>query len=232
MSNAIIIKDLSVHYNKICALSNIQLTVPDGDFLCILGPNGGGKSTLLKAILGLIKPTKGSISIYGSNPKETKTIVGYVPQNSTLEKNFPITVLEVVLTGLISQKNGYFINFNEDDRKQAENIMKKLKVHHLKDRQINQLSGGQLKRVLIARTLVMKPHLLLLDEPTTNLDSVSKKQILSLLREINKNATIILVTHDLEVVYNHRKNLIYLNKYLSNNKLPQLLHFHEGVYHA
>lgn len=228
MLKAIDTKNLSVYYGKTCALDSINLSVPAGDFLCILGPNGGGKSTLLKSLLGLIKPTKGTITLFGHSPDKNNTIVGYVPQTSTIEKNFPITVKNVILTGLLINKKGFFQRFNEQDHIFAEKVMKEINILDLQKRHIGQLSGGQLKRVLIARALIMKPQILLLDEPTANLDNKAKKQTLSLLKSLSKQVTIVLVTHDNEIIDYQTKDLAYLNTRLSYYKKPGLT----GGYYA
>lgn len=208
------IKNLYVYYNDYCALSNINLTVYDRDFIGIIGPNGGGKTTLLKAILGLIKPASGTISIFGKSPAESDVPVGYVPQFSTFEKDFPISVTQVVMMGMLPSRTKMFYRFSKEDYMEAEKIMKQVEIYDIRDRQIGSLSGGQLQRALIARALAVKPKFLLLDEPTASVDTNSKIHIYDLLRMLNEEITIIVITHDLGAVSSHIKTVGCLNREL------------------
>ncbi|MGI6777527.1 MAG: metal ABC transporter ATP-binding protein [Acetivibrionales bacterium] len=222
MEPVIEIKNLSVYYGSICALSNINLSVYERDFLGIMGPNGGGKSTLLKTVLGLQKPTEGSVKIFGQTPGKTYTPIGYVPQFSIFDKDFPISVEEVVLMGRLKGKNCLFHRYSAEDRKIANGLMKELEVYSLRNRQIGQLSGGQLQRVLIARALAVQPIILLLDEPTASLDTESKSGIYKILKELNKRITIIVVTHDMGAVSSYIKTLCCLNGMLHYHGEPKI----------
>lgn len=199
------INNLTVYYGNICALSNINLEILDKDFLAIIGPNGGGKSTLLKAIMGFIKPDIGNIYI--------KEKIGYVPQFSKFDKSFPICVHDVILMGRLNGNSAFF-RFSEEDKKITSDLMQKLDIFELKDRQIGQLSGGQLQRVLIARALAINPSILLLDEPTASLDSTSQTNIYKLLCELNKDMTIITISHDIGFISSYVKSIACLNKEL------------------
>ena len=203
------IKDLSVSYDNVEALKNINLKVKNKEFMAIIGPNGGGKSTLLKALLGLIKPTKGSIDI-----KKGKGPIGYVPQFSVFDKEFPIKVLDVILMGKLSGNIRPFHKYTKKDILQANRIMEKLDILDFKNRQISQLSGGQMQKVLIARALIMNPSILLLDEPTASLDSNAKNEIYELLKFLNKSKTIIMVSHDIGVISPFIDSVACLNKTL------------------
>lgn len=211
MQKAIEIENLSVYYDNVCALSDLNLIVEEKEFLGIIGPNGGGKSTLIKAILGLVKPSQGSVKIYGKDPGNAGSSLGYVPQFLKFDRNFPISVMDVVLMGRLSEKSGLFHKYTKEDRKIAEMMLEKLSIAELKGKQIGQLSGGQLQRVLIARALAVQPKIMLLDEPTASVDSTSKHQIYELLKKLNEEITIIVVTHDTEVVSSHIKSLACLN---------------------
>ncbi|KYH30885.1 high-affinity zinc uptake system ATP-binding protein ZnuC [Clostridium tepidiprofundi DSM 19306] len=214
MNTIIDISNLYVYYKNNCALSNINLSVNEGDFLAIMGPNGGGKSTLLKTILGLLKPNKGTIKIMDELPQDSKGVIGYAPQFSKFDKNFPITVKDVVLTGTLAKKNIFFHTYGENDYKIIYDVMKRLNIYDLRNKQIGQLSGGQLQRVLIARAISMTPKILLLDEPTASIDSESKTEIYSILKELNKNMTIIIVTHDIGAICSYVTSIACINKSL------------------
>jgi len=222
MSLAIEIDSLSVQYNNTNALSNINLSVVESDFLAVIGPNGGGKSTLIKTILGIIKPQCGIIKIFGQKPEKYSYPIGYVPQFSSFSNNFPIKVIDVILSGRLVGRMNLFHRYTERDYKIAEDLMGKLNVSHLKHRQIDQLSGGQLQKVLIARALATEPELLLLDEPTANIDTDSKTQIYEFLKDINSLMTIILVTHDTAAISSYIKSVACLNKKLYYHGEPEL----------
>lgn len=208
------INNASVCYGHVCALKNINLEVKEKEFLAILGPNGGGKSTLLKLILGFEEPIEGNVKIFGDKPKNIRNKIGYVPQFSKFNKGFPINVQEVILMGRLDKKIIPFFRFKNEDKNKAEYVMKKLGIYKLRKRQIGQLSGGQMQKVLIARALIMEPKILLLDEPTASLDASTKTDIYTLLKELNKDMTIILVTHDLEVVSTYVNSIACINKKL------------------
>jgi len=222
MEAAVELKSISVFYDDVCALSNINLTVGELDFLGIIGPNGSGKSTLLKVMLGLVKPASGGILIFGRPLTESKGLLSYVPQLSGFERRFPINAFDVVLSGRLTGKNRPFSGYTGEDKQLVKKIMEDLEIYELRNRQIGQLSGGQLKRVLIARALAVNPRILLLDEPTASLDAHSTSQIYSLLNTLNKSMTIVLVTHDLTAVSAHLKSLACINKELYYHGEPAL----------
>lgn len=219
---AIEIEDLNIKYNNISVLKDINLTIDDKEFVAIIGPNGGGKTTLLKAILGLTKPSTGKIRIYGSMPGYKSNSIGYVPQFTKFEKTFPIDVFDVVLMGRLKSDIKFFHKYSKEDIEYAKNIMNMLDIYKLKDRQIGQLSGGQLQRVLIARALCMEPKLLLLDEPTASLDEQSKSNIYSILKDLNKKITILIVTHDVGFVFSYIDKVACLNQKLFYHGEPEL----------
>ncbi|QEK11227.1 metal ABC transporter ATP-binding protein [Crassaminicella thermophila] len=222
MRNALELERVNVFYENVQALSNIYLKVKENDFLGIIGPNGGGKSTLLKTILGLLKPSSGKIRVFDQPINKEKGVIGYVPQFTKFNKNFPINVKDVVLMGLMKNYYKMFTRVKASEEKRAEAIMKKLDIFQLRDRQIGQLSGGQLQRVLIARALAIRPKILLLDEPTANLDSNAKSKIYNLLKYLNKNMTIIMVTHDMSIISSYVKSIACLNTELFYHGEPKL----------
>ena len=197
MQNVIEISNVSVYFENVCALSDISLQVKEKDFLGIIGPNGGGKSTLLKVILGLLNPSAGEVRILGLPPGKAGGKLAYVPQFSKFNRQFPINVRDVALMGCLPRKSGFFHHYSGEDVQVAREVMQQLDIYELRDRQIGQLSGGQMQRVLIARALALKPEIILLDEPTASLDSRSKSQIYAILKELNKAITIVMVSHDM-----------------------------------
>ena len=203
-----------MYYGQEAALSNVCLEVAHGEMLGIIGPNGGGKSTLLKAILGLVEPTSGSVRIYGQEPCKNHAAVGFVPQFGAMDRRFPISVFEVVLTGRLKPGLSLFRKYSETDKAIAAAQLERVGIGHLANKQISELSGGEFQRLLIARALAVEPKLLLLDEPTASVDANSRNQIYQLLREVNADMTIILVTHDLMVISSDVGKLACLKKRL------------------
>jgi len=222
MKKAIHINDLSVYYGQTPAIAGVCLDVDDGEYLGIIGPNGGGKSTLLKAILGLVPKMSGSIQLYGERLKENNYRVGYVPQFSLFDKRFPITVFEVVLTGMLNKGLSPFFKFTQKNKSEVYTLLEKVGILNLSDRQIAELSGGEFQKMLIARALAMNPKLLLLDEPTASVDASSRDQIYKLLAELNKHMTIILVTHDLLAISSQVRKLACLNGHMIYHGEPEL----------
>lgn len=214
ISLALEITNLSVFYGEDCALENISLNVAEHEFLGIIGPNGGGKTTLLKAILGLVQPQSGTVRIFGQSGDKARRSIGYVPQFSRFDRRFPISVEEVVLMGRLAGRSPWFVRYDTKDRALVESLLGRLEIADLKQRQIGQLSGGQLQRVLIARALAVEPRILILDEPTASVDSASKTRIYEILKELNKEMTILIVTHDLSAVSSNIDKIACLNQQL------------------
>ncbi len=202
------LKNVSVYYNRVCALKDINLKIEEGEFLGIIGPNGGGKTTLLKVLLGLVKPSAGEV-IVNSNP-----LMGYVPQYSAFNRYFPINVLDVVLTGMLKKPLKPFHRYTPEDVKKADSIMERLGILELRKRHIRQLSGGQVQKILIARALTAQPDILLLDEPTANIDAHSRTEIFELLEKLNEHMTIVMVSHDLSAVSCYVNSIACLNQKL------------------
>lgn len=211
------IKELSYSYkNNSKALENINLSIQDDDFLAIIGPNGGGKSTLLKLILGLLKPQSGKIT---KNIKNE--LISYVPQNTNLNIDFPITALEVVLMGHIRTKKQLF-GYSKEDKICAIHSLEKVGMKDFANRRIGDLSGGQRQRVFIARALCANPKVMLLDEPTASIDVKGQKEIYELLKELNKSICIVVVSHDISVLLNYANNVAHVNKNLVYHNLESI----------
>ena len=201
-------------YDGNLALEDINLDIYKGDFMGVIGPNGSGKTTLLKLILGLLKPESGTVTVFGKPPHQSRNVVGYVPQYTSFDMTFPATVLDVVLMGRLGQASG-FLRYRMQDREVAENALRQVEIHELKNRHISELSGGQRQRVLIARALASSAQLLILDEPTASVDSRKEEDIYHLLKELNATTTIILVTHDLGFISTYVNRVACVNRRLA-----------------
>ena len=207
------IKHLEFSYNGESVLNDVNLTVRQNDFIAIAGPNGGGKTTLLKLMLGLLEPVKGSVRVFGKPPQEASHCIGYVPQNVHSNHNFPITAIDVVLMGKLDPKNR-LSRQKADNRRDALAALERMEMKAHADKKIGMLSGGQRQRVFIARALVSQPEILLLDEPTASIDTKGQADFYRLLRELNQDMTVLVVSHDLLVVSRYAKSVACVNKRL------------------
>lgn len=201
---------LSVELGGVMVLDGVTLSVCKGDYLGLVGPNGGGKTTLLRVILGLEKSSGGSVSVFGALPGSFPERIGYVPQRLFFDREFPISVRELVLMGRLSKKK-LFQHFNRIDREKADAALGVAGLERLADRRIGTLSGGELQRTLIARALAGEPELLLLDEPTASVDPQMKTTIYDLLDNQKKKLTIVLVSHDVGGIKGHVSGIATLN---------------------
>ncbi len=199
-------KRLTVKYGQHTALENVDFHIDKNEFVGIIGPNGGGKTTLVKTMLGLMQPSSGSIQV------DVNETIGYVPQVSSFDKGFPISVMDVILTGHLPKKVKILHRFKGHDTSHAEKVMDRLGISHLKDRQIGQLSGGQQQRVLIARALMNHPTVLVLDEPTASVDPDTRSDIYRMLKELNSMMTIVMITHDTDLLWQFMDRCIYINR--------------------
>lgn len=204
------IKNLYAGYDGRIVLRDVNLTVCERDFLGIIGPNGGGKTTLIKCILGLLKPVSGEILYNGGRLPPT---IGYLPQYSSIDRKFPITVEEVVLSGL-SSKKPLVSRFNALHREKARNVMARMGLEGMEKRAIGALSGGQLQRALLGRAIISDPQVVILDEPSTYIDKRFEARLYELLAEINKECAIILVSHDIGTVLQQVKSIACVNETL------------------
>ncbi|MBN2145474.1 MAG: ATP-binding cassette domain-containing protein [Candidatus Aureabacteria bacterium] len=205
------IKNLCFYHDQQLVLKDVNLRINAHEFLVIIGPNGGGKTTLLKLLLGLYKPARGSIKIFGKAPQDVLERIGYIPQQTDVNNLFPISVMDVVLTGIRGKK---FFQRNHSPKhvEKARSVLKRMGVWELKDSRIGNISGGQRRRVLIARALIKDPEILMLDEPTASVDTDGQQQFYETLNELNKNMTILLVTHDISVISKHVHTVACMNQ--------------------
>lgn len=208
---AVAVKNLHFAYNGHTVFSGANLLVEQGDFSSIVGPNGGGKTTLLKLLLGLLRPTQGTVRVLGGSPESARPRVGYLPQKSDFDPFFPINVLDVVLTGRLS-RHRWFGRYNAVDRAAAHEALAEVGLVELAGRAFGSLSGGQRQRALIARAMVGEPELLLLDEPAANLDPRVEREFYQLLRRLNERLTILIVSHDLAFVSEHVRTVVCVNR--------------------
>jgi len=213
VEKAIAIEGLWAGYDHEAVLENVNLTVEEGDFLAIIGPNGGGKTTLLKVILGLLEPMRGRVRLFGQDVRHGRRWVGYVPQRVEMDQDFPIRVWDVAMMGRLGQR-GLFRRYDAQDARAVERALRDVEMWDLRDRPMGELSGGQRQRVYIARALAVEPRLLLLDEPTASVDPQVRTHIYELLRALNERVTIVLISHDVGVISAYVKTVGCLNRRL------------------
>jgi len=217
MNKAVVeIRNVDFAYDDVLVLKDITLNIEEGNFLGIVGPNGSGKSTLLKLILGLLKPLRGNIRVFGQTPKRARPSIGYVPQHAEIDSSFPVDVMDVVLMGRLG-KAPFIGSYRRIDREMAEEALKKVEIYEFRNHNFGTLSGGQRQRVLMARALVGKPEMLLLDEPTASIDGRVEQDIYELLKKLNAKVTIVLVSHDLGFISTYVNRVACVNRSLVCN---------------
>jgi len=207
------LENVRAGYNGTPAIEDINLSVSRGDLLAVIGPNGGGKTTLLKVILGLVKPSRGSALVLGKTPEESRGKIGYVPQHNLFDRDFPISVWETVLMGRYS-KAGLFRRYRLLDKEMATEALKTVGMLKHKNEQLGSLSGGEQQRAFIARALVAEPELLLLDEPTASVDPAMQSEFYELMDKLKKDMAIVLVSHDIGAISVHVTKIACLNRHL------------------
>ena len=207
------LKNIYFSYANVPVLEDVDMTIKEKDFISIIGPNGGGKTTILKLILGLLEPDKGTVEVFGSPPKKVRKYLGYLPQHIIFDFDFPISVREVVLMGRLG-KQGIGKNYSKTDIEICMASLKKVGMHTYQDKDIGKLSGGQRQRVFIARALATEPRILLLDEPVSSVDTQWQETFYELLHQLNEEITIVLVTHDISVVSTYIDKIACVNKKL------------------
>ncbi len=215
MSELIRIENLTVRYGKHEALTGITFTVEKGDYIGIVGPNGCGKTTLVKTLLGLNQPAEGSV-VFSDQAFGHQGFLGYLPQKAmAADRVFPATVKEIIATGLL-QRKGFRFRLSSEEQHQIDAVLERLKIQDLKAKRIGSLSGGQMQRVLLGRALVGKPGLLILDEPTSALDPQIREEFYTLLHSLNKDegVTILLISHDIGSVGRYTNKMLYLDRIL------------------
>lgn len=207
------LRGISAAYDKNTVLHDVDLDIYSRDFLGIIGPNGGGKTTLIKVILGLLKPTAGTIRFFRDEKPVDNLTLGYLPQYSSIDKKFPICVEEVILSGLSSRKS-LTAKFTSEQKEKVHQMVSRMGLDGLGKRPIGQLSGGQLQRALLGRAIISDPQLLILDEPSTYIDKQFEARLYELLVEINKDCAIVLVSHDIGTVLQNVKTIACVNETL------------------
>jgi zinc transport system ATP-binding protein len=221
MSPVISLENISFSYGGPLVLDHVSLTIERGEFLGIVGPNGGGKSTLLKLILGLLMPDEGRVEVLGGTPARARESLGYVPQFSVFPRDFPINVEQAVLLGRLGRTR-LFAGYRSADRAAARMAMEETQISDLKGRVLGTLSGGQLQRVLIARALVGEPEILVLDEPTANIDLRVEVDIFDLLKQLNGRMTILVVSHDIGFISQYVTRVACLNRTLLCHRTSEI----------
>ncbi len=218
---ALSLKNVSFAYNGEPILEAVHLTVPPGDFACIIGPNGGGKSTLLKLMIGLLPARTGQVLVFGQPPAQARLKVGYLAQHLHFDRQFPVTVSDVVLMGRLGLGSPLG-RYSRVDRGAARQALHEVGIADLERRPFAALSGGQRQRVLIARALACEPELLLLDEPFAGLDIHAEEQLYGLLGELNRRLTIVLVSHDVAYVSKFVQTAICVNRHVHTHAASEL----------
>ena len=204
------IKNVTVKYDSYIALKDANLEILEDDFIGIIGPNGGGKTTLIKSIIGSV-PYSGEITLSPTLFKDGKRLIGYLPQQTTFDKQFPISVIEVVLSGLQSQK-GFSIRYSQKDKTTALQLLDSMGIISIADKQIGEISGGQMQRVLLCRAIISEPKLLILDEPTNFVDKRFESELYDILKELNKRMAIVMVSHDVHNISSAVKSIVCVNR--------------------
>jgi zinc transport system ATP-binding protein len=207
------LEDIWVYYDSVLALEGVNLSINQDDFLGLIGPNGGGKTTLLRVILGLVKPSRGKVTVLGETLERSRKLVGYVPQHSLFDRDFPASVWDVVLMGRAGQV-GLLRTYSGEDKRIAQTALETVEMLKYKDRQIGRLSAGQQQRVFIARALVAEPKLLLLDEPMAGVDAPMQTGFYELLARLKQQMAIVLVSHDISAVSIYVDKIACLNRKL------------------
>ena len=218
---ALLIRNVTFRYSTTPVLENVNLTVPSGEFLGLVGPNGGGKTTLLRVVLGLLRPQQGRVLIHGDSSQAALSQVGYVPQYAAFARDFPISVEDIVLLGRLGRTSCLF-GYTEMDRDVAERAMMEAGILDFRHKHVGELSGGQLQRAIVARALACDPDILLLDEPTANIDLRAEEDIFDFLRKLNERMTIVVVSHDIGFISQYVGRVACLNRTLVCHKTDKI----------
>ena len=208
--NLVTLRNVSVDYDGYRALENAALSIDSSDFLGVIGPNGGGKTTLVKAILGTV-PYRGEIFRAPELCRNGTYLIGYLPQQTAFDRSFPISVMETVLSGLQSDK-GFRRRYDKSDRARAARLLRRAGIEAIADRPVGEISGGQMQRTLLCRAVVSEPRLLILDEPANFVDNRFEKELYRFLQELNERMAIVMVSHDVGTIYSVVKEIVCVNR--------------------
>lgn len=213
MNNLIELNDISAGYEDKRILTNVSIHIAHKDFVGIIGPNGGGKTTLLRVILGMLKPFSGNISFFNADGTQTDHIkMGYLPQHTQIDRNFPISVREVLRSGQSWSFRSMFRSEKKvRDAKQLDAVVERFHLNDIIDNHISELSGGQIQRVLLARAVISKPDIVILDEPNTYIDLRFQSQTYEMLKSINDECAVVVVGHDIDALLNNARNIVCVN---------------------
>ncbi len=220
MQHDLEITNLSFQYDDTNVLEDINLTYDKNEFLAIIGPNGGGKSTLLKIMIGLLEPSHGSVHLFGENPLHVSHKIAYVPQDTLGNKDFPIRVIDVVLMGRLTPSKK-FSHYTAEDKTIAQDALKRVGMQGFETSKINALSGGQRQRVFIARALACDAQIIFLDEPTASIDTAGQIDIFKLLKTLNRHVGIVVISHDINVALNYATKVVHVHKSLFIHDVPK-----------
>lgn len=232
MENAVLFDSVNFSYKESPVLIDVSFSIAQNEFVGIIGPNGGGKTTLLKLIMGFLNPTSGHISVLNKLPGQARQRIAYVPQNLRYDREFPISVLELVLLGRLSQLSWYGC-FSNEDLAAAEKALNQVGLSHLKQKSFGKLSGGQQQRALIARALASEPQLLLLDEPTASVDTQAQAEIYEVLKQLKERLTLLIVTHDLKIAIEQVDRVLCVQNHLISYSPQEVCeHYAMGLYHS
>ena len=213
MSPVVEFNNVSFAYDQTMALENINFSIMEEEFFGLIGPNAGGKSTLLKIMLGMLQPDQGQVEVFVKPPTEVRSLIGYVPQFPSYRRDFPICVEDVVLMGRLGVSSGIG-SYSQQDRDRTQSAIQALELEGIAKNQVSTLSGGQIQRMLIARALASDPKILILDEPTANIDIKAEEDIFALLKKYNERMTIIVVSHDIGFISGYVNRVGCLNRTL------------------
>jgi zinc transport system ATP-binding protein len=231
MTNAVEIENLSFAYSNTLVLEDVNFSIREGEFIGVIGPNGGGKTTLLNLLMGFLKPIRGKIQLFGKPPQAMGKKIGWVPQHFRFDRTFPITVLEVVLAGRLAITKA-FGGYTKEDERAARKAIEKMGMEKQIHTTFSELSGGQAQRVLLARAIVNDPLILLLDEATANVDQAAQNEIYKILSGLKGTITTLMVTHDLRAAAKYVERVMCVEKKVVSMS-PQTVceHFALGLYH-
>jgi len=212
--NVVTFENLGFSYDRTPVLEGVNLSIRESEFVWVVGPNGGGKTTLVKIMLGLLRPRKGRVRVFGKEPSVGRRRIGYMPQHAKVDLQFPVTVMDVALMGRLG-KSGRWGRYSSADREVATSALEDVGLLEMSRRSLSELSGGQQRRLLIARALSSEPDLLVLDEPTANLDKRSEQDLLDLFVRFRNRVTVVMVSHDPAFVSDFVKHVVCVNKTVS-----------------